>query len=198
MAINIGCFMSALIPDPATGREFIACCHVHGIEQAINLAVLSSEDLGVLCEGSSEATFVLAAAAQAAASRLTEGWARGSSLRAERVLSEAVRASNAQSAPPAPLPLDAPRPSTASSRRVESSVAAVSSRLLTGFLPDTPIAVEGIRNTASTREAQMAKAVQIAGDVFTTHGHDPSRARALAASSTHAGWSLHRVTYIGA
>ena len=197
MAINIDCFISSLTPDPATGRELIACCHKHGIEQAINLAVLSSEDLGVLCEGSSEATFVLAAAAQAAASRLTEGWARGSSLRAERALSEAVRASNAQSAPPAPLPLDAPRPSTASSRRVESSVAAVTTRLLTGFLPDTPIAVEGIRNTASTREAQMAKAIRCADEVFQKYAHDSSRARALAASSETADWLLHRATYIG-
>ena len=77
MAIDIDRFISSLTPDPATGRELIACCHKHGIEQAINLAVLSSEDLCVLCEGSSEATFVLAAAAQAAASRLTEGWAMG-------------------------------------------------------------------------------------------------------------------------
>ena len=77
---------------PHDGQGILACCHKHGIEQAINLAVLSSEDLGVLCEGSSEATFILAAAAQAAASRLTEGWARGSSLRAERALSDAVRA----------------------------------------------------------------------------------------------------------
>ena len=166
MATKIGCFISSLTPDPATGRELIACCHKHGIEQAINLAVLSSEDLGVLCEGSSKATFVLAAAAQAAASRLTEGWARGSSLRAERVLLEAVRASNAQSAPPAPLPLDAPRPSAASSRRIESSVAAVINRVLHGLLPDTPVAVEGIVNNAKTRETQMAKAIRCANEGF--------------------------------
>ena len=82
MAINIDCFISSLTPDPATGRELIACCHKHGIEQAINLAVFSSEDLGVLCEGSSAATFTFAAAAQAAAGMLAEGWARGCTMRA--------------------------------------------------------------------------------------------------------------------
>ena len=192
MAISIGCFINSLNPDPATGQEFLACCHEHGIEQAINLAVLSSEDMGVLCEGSSEATFILAAAAQAAASRLTEGWARGSALRAERALSiEAVRASNAPSAPPAPSPLNAPRPSTASSRRIESSVAALIIRVLSGFLPDTPVAVEGIRNNANTRDSQMDKATRCADDVLRKYAHDSSRARALAASSEPADWPLH-------
>ena len=198
MAINIGCFITSLNPHPATGQEFLACCHEHGIEQAINLAVLPSEVMGVLCEGSSEATFTFAAAAQAAAGMLAEGWARGSARRAERALSiEAMGASNAPLAPPAPLPLNAPRPSTARSRRIESSVAAVTIRVLTGFLPDTPVAVEGILNNATTREAQMAKAVQGADGVFTNHTHDSSRARGLAASSSHADWSLHRATYIG-
>ena len=77
MAISIGCSITSLNPVPATGREILACCHEHGIEQAVNLAVLSSEDLGVLCEGSSEATSILAAAAQAAASRLTERMGQG-------------------------------------------------------------------------------------------------------------------------
>ncbi len=84
MATNIDCFILSLDPDPTTGQEFLACCHEHGIEQSVSIAVLSSEELGVLCEGSSEATFTFAAAAQAAAGMLTEGWARGSALRSER------------------------------------------------------------------------------------------------------------------
>ena len=167
MAINIGCFISSLNLDPATGRGFLACCHEHGIEQAVSLSVLASEDLGVLCEGSSEATFTFADAAQAAAGMLTEGWARGSALRAERALyTEAAAASKAPAAPPAPLPLNAPRPSAASSRRIESSVAAVTNCVLHGFLPDTPVEVGGISNNAKTREAQMAKAIRSADEVF--------------------------------
>ncbi len=119
MAINIGCFITSLSPGPTTGQEFLACCHKHGIEQAINLAVLSSEDLGVLCEGSSEATFTFAAVAQAVAGKLAEGWARGSALGAESALfAEAVAASNAPPVPFSPIPLNAPRPSAASSRRI--------------------------------------------------------------------------------
>ena len=96
-----------------------------------------------MCEGSAEANYTSAAAAQAAAGMLTEGWARGSALRVERALStEAAAASKAPAAPPAPLPLNAPRPSAASSRRIESSDAAVTNRVLHGSLPDTPVEVE--------------------------------------------------------
>ena len=198
MAVNIGCFITSLNPDPATGRDFLACCHEHGIEQAVNLAVLSSEDMGVLCEGSSEATFIFAAAAQAAAKMLAQGWARGSTLRAGMsAITPALAASSAPRVVPAPLPLNALHPSTPSCRRIESSVIAVTRRVLIGFLPDTPVAVEGIRNIASTREAQIAKAIRGADEVFQKYAHDSSRARALAASSETADWLLHRATYIG-
>ena len=86
MASNIDCFIADLNPDPAIGREFLGCCHVHGIKKAIDLAVLSSSDRSVLCEGPSEATSELAAAAQAAAKLLVQGWGRGSTLRAERAV----------------------------------------------------------------------------------------------------------------
>ena len=82
MATIIDCFIISLNLDPISGQEFLACCHEHGIEHDINLAVLSSEDMGVLCKGSSDATFTFAAAAQAAAGMLVEGWARGNALRA--------------------------------------------------------------------------------------------------------------------
>ena len=43
----------------------------------------------------------------------------------------------------------------------------------------------------------MAKAIRCAEEVFQTYAHDSSRARALAASSDPADWSLHRATYVG-
>ena len=52
----------------------------------------------MLCEGSSEATSELAAAAKAAAKSLVQGWARIITLRAERAVS-----TPAVVAPPPPL-----------------------------------------------------------------------------------------------
>ena len=119
MAINIDCFIADLNPDPATDLGFLACCHLHGIKQVIDLDVLSSSDMCELCERSSADTLTFAAAAQAAAKMLAQGWARGSTLRAERVVSElAVAASSAPRVVPAPLPLNAPHTSTPRRRRI--------------------------------------------------------------------------------
>ena len=198
MAANIGCFIADLNPDPVTGREFLACCHSHGIKKAIDLAVLSSSDMCVLCEGSSAATVTFSAVSQAAAKMLAHGWARGSTLRPERAVSEvAVAASSASRVVPATLPPNAPHPSTPSCRRIESSVIAVTRRVLTGFLPDAPVGAHGLLNNATTREAQMAKAVRGAEEVFNNYAHDSSRARALSASTSAADWSLHHATCIG-
>ena len=68
-------------PWSATGQEFLDRCHVHGIDEAITSAMLSSSDLSEACDGSSEATLTFAAAAQAAAKELVQGWARGSNKR---------------------------------------------------------------------------------------------------------------------
>ena len=159
--------------------------------------MLSSLDLSELCEGSSEATLTFAAAAQAAAKMLAQGWARGSTLRAETaVITSAVEAPNAPLAVPAPLPINAPHPSTPSRRRIEPFVIAIIRRVLSGSLPDAPVGVQDIFN-AITREAQIAKAVRGAEEAFKTSAHDSSKARTLSASSSSADWSLHRATYIG-
>ena len=159
MAIDIDRFINDLNPDPTTGQEFLSLCHRHGITQVIDLDVLSPSDMGLVCAGCSAEARTFAAAAQAAAKLLSRGWARRSFLSAERAVSELPVA--APSAPRAmPALLDTPHSSTPCRRRIESSVQAVTKRVLTGFRPDTPVGAHGIRNTAATREAQMAKAIR--------------------------------------
>ena len=153
MAIEIDRFINDLNPDQATGQEFLACCHRHGIKQVMDLNVLSSSDMREVCEGCFAEALTFAAAAQAAANLLSRGWARGSILSAERAVSElAVAAPPAPRATPAPL--NPPNSSTPSRRRIESSVQAVTRRVLIGFRPDAPVGAHGIRNTAATREAK--------------------------------------------
>ncbi len=165
MAIEIDRFIHDLNPDPTVGQEFSSCCHRHGIKQVIDLDVLSSSDMCELCEGCSVEALTFAAAAQAAAKSLAQGWTRRSILNAERAVSELTVA--APSAPRAmPALLNTPNSSTPCRRRIESSVQAVTKRVLTGFRPDTPVGAHGIRNTASTRASQMAKAIRGAEEVF--------------------------------
>lgn len=143
-----------------------------------------------MCEGCSAGTLTFAAAAQAAAKSPARDWTRGSILSAGKAVSElTVAAPSAPRAMPAPLSLIAPHTSTPSRRRIESSVTAVTWRVLTGFLPDAPVGVPWVFNNAATREAHMAKAVRGAEDVFNAYAHSSSRARALSASASDADWS---------
>ena len=69
MAFDIDRPIASLDPGSGTGQEFLDRRHVHGIDEAITLAVLSSSDVSEVCDGSSEATLTFAAAAQAAAKK---------------------------------------------------------------------------------------------------------------------------------
>ena len=75
--------MAEASEGPPFVRELLACCNKHGNRRAIDLSVLTTDDLEELCEGAPADTIELANRFQVVANDLSQGWGFGRVLEAK-------------------------------------------------------------------------------------------------------------------
>ena len=195
MAVSIDCFIGDLALDPAVGHELCALCSKHGILQAVDFASLRPAQLRIVLQGASDGTLAKADFVVTSAKNLSRGWAAGSVRRVERAV-----ATERQSfiSPPEPPVVECGARATSlrepTRQRIEGAVAAVTKGVLFGTECGNPVARGDIPTTVQMADAQMAKALRRAEEVFFKYASGSKRALALSGQASPEEWALHRRT----